>query len=110
MMLVVAFVGVAGGFFTYGVMLLLLRLIPPLSLIVAFVLFYGSIGALVIFLVERVYSLAVGVRQSPMEEATRFALTIATYFGIAAAAFGAINHPRVSSAFRRFRPSRETAQ
>jgi len=55
MMVVAAFFGVAGGFFTYGLM-----------------------------------------HQPPTEEATTFALTIATYLGIAGAAFGAINHPRVA--------------
>jgi hypothetical protein len=92
-MLVVAFYGVASGFFTYGILLMLLRFVRPLHKFVAFLLFYGALANIAVFLGELAVSAASGGPAYPREQVIWFAALITGSLGIAAAAFGAINRP-----------------
>jgi hypothetical protein len=85
-----AFVGLAGGFFDYGLLLCLMRWSSVLHRALAFVLFYGALSILIQWLVRVGIALVRGADFRGFASASLVAFTISLFLGIAAAAFNAI--------------------
>jgi hypothetical protein len=83
--------GIASGFFTYGLLLMLLRFVPSLHTFIALTLFYGALASLLVFLLQVVVAIVGSHNTSPYEEAVSFAVTVPASLGIAAAAYSALN-------------------
>jgi hypothetical protein len=96
--------GVASGFFTYGLLLMLLRVVPSVHSIITRLLRYGALASLLVFLFQvAVRSLGAGVTW-PYQEAVTFAVTVSSSLGVAAAAFSAFNRDATRSNKRLERP------
>ena len=89
--LVAAFYGVASGFLTYGIVLLLLRVIPILHRLFAFILFYGALALIATALFQAGHALIVDDPFDAAQRALEFAAGLCGAFGVSAAAYGAIN-------------------
>jgi hypothetical protein len=94
--------GIASGFFTYGLLLMLLRFVPSFHTFIALTLFYGALTCLLVFLVQTVVVAVSSHSTSPYQEALSFAITVPASLGIAAAAFSALNR-RASPSNNRWR-------
>jgi hypothetical protein len=81
--------GIASGFFTYGLLLMLVRFVPSIHNVLALVLFYGALASLFVFLIQ----VAIGSAStaSPYDEAVSFTFTVSVSVGTAAASFSALN-------------------
>jgi hypothetical protein len=96
--------GVADGFFTYGLLLMLLRFVPSLHTIFALFLFYGALAGLLVFLIQVAAQIVSPPTALPYQEAATFAVTVSGSLGIAAAAFSALNRDGTPSNQRLERP------
>lgn len=99
-MVVAAFYSVFSGFFTYGLLLMLLRFIPRLHAVVAYFLFYAAITMLGLPLLQLFTILFGRAISPPVPAAVNFTVGVTGALGVAAAAFGAINRPKASPTFR----------
>ncbi len=93
---VAAFVGLASGFFNYGLILCLMRWSSLVHRVLAFVLFYGALLILIQWLVRVGVALARGADFHGFASAGTVAFTISLFLGIAAAAFNAIQRKRAA--------------
>jgi hypothetical protein len=96
--------GIASGFFTYGLLLMLLRFVPHLHNLIALTLFYGALVSLGLLLVQTA-ALSIGPRSySPYGLALSVAIGVPGCLGVAAAAFSALNRDASPSNQRLERP------